>query len=667
MINEVAQGIIDISQNSAAEAYSVAISSLVSQVVPKMMGKTYDGLKKRYKDIKHTDNINNAYINYLSTIIETVGYVKVICNRDTPVRVDDIFVETNLFNGKKPISSDSIGELLKLNPAFVQINGTGGIGKTTILKYLFVKVLSQKRFIPIFIELRKINDYDDMIDIIDFIHESVSKKNLDISLEDFKETLITGKYVFFFDGFDEIKHSYQQQIFKQIQDFRTQYINNHFFVTSRELEIMQTGWSTSTILRVSSFTKEQSIKYIGKISNIPKEVQDRFIKEINDPVFFEKHQSFITNPLLLSIMMMTYHRFASIPAKLHLFYDSAFSTLYREHDAMKDGYNREKKLESAGVEQDDFEKIIEAFSINGYVVNKNTYENKTELKKIIESSRGFGEVINTKDFNADDFIWDVTNVLSLLVKEGEEFRYIHRSFQEYFSAKYVLRLNDEMQKQCLNSIYNIDFEKFYSDGFFPMLYDIDQPKINKNFVIPKLKDFLDNFKSEESYNKIVFYCNENAMFKKCLDYIRESVYNSIKMIEAKKTTKIKKQQLSIDFSTLIEKQSIVTILKRYYPNYKFLIDDEISKSEKTPLIDFCVSFFNKTIESYSDITINSEVKSKEIEKFILGLKNQIFYDELNLLFNNFEAELAVLNNIVDEFEEKQEKESNSFFDQLFKY
>lgn len=661
---DIGKTVVDTTQTAIESGYATLVASLVSKVIPDLMGKTYKGLRSRYAKADDKERIDRAFSNYLTTVLETVGYIKTINNKDTPLQVNQIFVETKLITSKKrKISSDNIGELLKLNPAFVQINGVGGIGKTTILKQLFVKVLEQNVFVPVFIELRKVNSYVEVPPIETFVYESMKNKGLDIEYQDFMETLPTGKYVFFFDGFDEVKQGFQSFVFDKINDMRSRYTNNHYFTSSRELELMQTGWSTSNILRVSPFTKEQAVKFVGKVSNIPEEVSNQFINEMDNSEFFKKYESFITNPLLLSIMLMTYQRFATIPGKLHLFYDSAFSTLYQEHDAMKDGYRREKMIELSGIAQDDFEKILESFSFHGYMEKKNTYENKTDLITTVEASKKALSIIydgdsKVEDFKVSDFIKDISDGISLIVRDGDEYRYIHRSFQEYFSAKYITLLDDELQKEFLNGMYLKDFEKFYSDEFFPMLYDLSQRQTTKNFILPKLKEFFENISKDELKNFIEMYYEDTDFYNDLIDYSHEYVRSWLQ-VNGLRTEKIK-----VNFSREKNKKekSIVTILRKHYPNYKEKQQQLLVQMDDTSLKEVGTKWLNVFLTAYGS---NKTLDNKFYEDFESTLSNQSFYSNSLNLINSASAELSLLHVIVTEFETRSNSLGKSVFDSLF--
>lgn len=89
-----------------------------------------------------------------------------------------------------------------------------------------------------------------------------------------------------------------------------------------------------------------------------------------DERLYDNHTSFASNPLLLSIMLLTFDNYAEIPEKLHLFYANAFETLYSKHDATKAGYRRELRC---SLSFDYFKKAFACFCFLTY------YQGKFEL------------------------------------------------------------------------------------------------------------------------------------------------------------------------------------------------------------------------------------------------------------------------------------------------
>ncbi|HFI0749958.1 TPA: NTPase, partial [Streptococcus suis] len=81
----------------------------------------------------------------------------------------------------------------------VIITGTGGIGKSMFVKHVFINQIQMGTSIPIFIELKSVNDYDiDNKSFVQFIHQEVFNQQLNLNIDYFIESLECGKYTIIF-------------------------------------------------------------------------------------------------------------------------------------------------------------------------------------------------------------------------------------------------------------------------------------------------------------------------------------------------------------------------------------------------------------------------------------------------------------------------------------
>lgn len=70
----------------------------------------------------------------------------------------------------KNVSTENINNLLKISNKLI-ITGTGGVGKTTLMKHLYLNSISETNYIPVFIELRDFNNIDsEEINLFDRIY-----------------------------------------------------------------------------------------------------------------------------------------------------------------------------------------------------------------------------------------------------------------------------------------------------------------------------------------------------------------------------------------------------------------------------------------------------------------------------------------------------------------
>ena len=91
-------------------------------------------------------------------------------------------------------------------------------------------------------------------------------------------------------------------------------------------------------------------------------IKEKFRAELQNTLFVT-HREFTQNPLLLTIMLMTYEQFAEIPSKMHIFYREAYAALSQKHDASKGAYKRVLKT---GLTADRFADYFAEFCARSY-------------------------------------------------------------------------------------------------------------------------------------------------------------------------------------------------------------------------------------------------------------------------------------------------------------
>ena len=207
-----------------------------------------------------------------------------------------------------------------------------------MMKHFFLNVLQNTHYVPILIELRGLNEFDEKsVNLVDYIYIMetlkfrLERKYFDYSLE-------TGCYVILLDGYDEVKNELSKQVTSQIFGLSEKYPDNHYILSSRPLEEF-VGWNQFEELHSKSLTKSQALSLINKIEYEQK-IKEKFYKEL-DEYLYDKYKTFASNPLLLTIMLLTFENRASIPDKLNDFFEQAFTTLFHTHDATKGGYKRD--------------------------------------------------------------------------------------------------------------------------------------------------------------------------------------------------------------------------------------------------------------------------------------------------------------------------------------
>ncbi|WP_294665117.1 hypothetical protein, partial [uncultured Fusobacterium sp.] len=199
---------------------------------------------------------------------------------------------------------------------------------------------------------------------------------------------------------------------------------------------------------------------------------------------YNKYKGFMSNPLLLTIMLLTFENRASIPDRLNDFYELAFSALFYRHDASKGAYKRDI---ASNLGYEDFRKVFSYFCFKSFFNDQYSFTER-EILNYIEKT--IERNIIDKKFSSLDFFYDLKNSVCMLICEGNEYKFIHRSFQEYFAAVYTTQLSDEIQRKLL-----VEYSKTiisFSSGYYHMLYWLQENRFIKNFLYPELKKIIDS-------------------------------------------------------------------------------------------------------------------------------------------------------------------------------
>lgn len=476
--------------------FTGCFASVLERFAEPILKKTLEISKDQWEKFKMDFDI--SFRNYLKNAYNKYSKIKTILYRTEPKYIYDFFeiplLEKEHNNCVKANDANSVLDISN----FVIIQGTGGIGKSTLMKHLFINELEQKDLIPIFFELKDINDIESDYEINDLIFEKLNNLGSDLNKKCLEYALKSGCFLFLLDGYDEILTQKKDYFFKKLDTFCDKYSKNYYIISSRPYsEFIE--FQRFTVLATCPLSKHQAISLINKIE-FDEGIKQRFIGALENELY-EKHLSFASNPLLLNIMLLTFDNYAEIPEKLHLFYANAFETLYSKHDATKAGYRRE--LRSA-LPYDSFKKIFSYFCFISYVQGKIefSYDDLIIILKKVS--------INKIVFEADDYIYDLINSLCVLCRDGINYKFAHRSFQEYFAALFLKELSDDSMKQMGLQVFYNDVFRATNDSVFDMLYDMTEERFEQNIILP----ILQKFEKDIHCDKYDFY------FGKLVQYIK---------------------------------------------------------------------------------------------------------------------------------------------------
>ncbi|MEE4183004.1 NACHT domain-containing protein [Pseudomonas viridiflava] len=443
----------------------------VTGYVVKNFDKILTIAKSAYQKIDEEVSIalKTAYSEYLTNASDKYSKSKSFFLRDTPVGLYEYYVPIGIFGSKKPLSEPTILTCIE-NSNRIVISGTGGTGKSVLMKHLFLDCIDSKVYAPIMIELRDLNDSD--VTLSDYIESTLSAFGFSITGGYVEKAKKAGHFCFLLDGYDEVNHSKRKKLIKEITQLSDRYKKCPIILSSRPDEAFN-GLENFSVFHIMPLTLDSAASLVSKLPTDP-DIKAKFLKDLHDKLF-EEHVSFLSNPLLLSIMLITYGENSEIPSKLSIFYNQAFDALFRRHDAYKGGYSRGRltKLDSQ-----DFARIFSLFCLQTYDKREFKMSRSSCLAYIDKSRKSLG-----KDFEPESYLQDLLGAACLLMEEGLDIGFSHRSFQEYFVALHISTAAPEVQEKLIRRYWL----SLKSDSVIPLLFELNPELVERVLLIPQLE------------------------------------------------------------------------------------------------------------------------------------------------------------------------------------
>ncbi|NQZ28309.1 MAG: NACHT domain-containing protein [Colwellia sp.] len=476
---------------------------------------------------------NDGMIEYFSASLDKYKNIKTLLHRQ-PTPFYNIYFPTTLVDKgtRQDISTNSVESLFKEYNC-ITIIGDAGSGKSTLLKHLFISTFVENYKAPIFVNLRDLDLTTSNLD--EFLCSHILQNKLSPSEDFIKKLLKNGEFLFFLDGYDEIKSSEKHQITKNLENFIDIYPNNNFLLTSRPYSSIEffknfRNFHIKDMEKTCqiSFIKQQIIdtRLSTKIVDSIKDSSDRYI------------QSFFKNALLLTLYIMAYSKNSSIPNKKYIFYRRVFDVLFAEHDsATKIGYEREIKSQ---LNQESLEYVLKVFCFLSY------FESQFDFKKdYIFKQLGIIKDKSDFKFKNNDFIDDMKLSIGLWSEDCGVYSFAHRSMQEYFASVHLTNMKSIKHKKIVYKkimalTYDMDFNV---TNFLSLCYEMDEQFFIENYSIKLIKKL----------KKLII--NNNGDYNLSLPYLGNGIFESN---SGKENTHIKSYSYGVTKDTMIAAGSYIT-------------------------------------------------------------------------------------------------------------
>lgn len=401
--------------------------------------------------------------------LNQIEFVKTFLSLDTPTRFIDTYVNLSLRQGKIEIRDDDVGTQTDIFRRAIVL-GAAGSGKSMFMRYMVHLLTNNSNRVPILIELRNYNNFSGS-SFIDFIYE-LTRAEQAVSRDLLIALLKKGGFVFLLDGFDEVDFDRRPHVEKEIDSLMRRFDANSFIVTSRPADNLP-NWPYFQLLSIQPLSLSAA-KMLVKKSFFDEEIKDQFIGQMDTLV--TSHQSFLSNPLLTTIMLLLFKDVIKIPSKRNVFYSVAFDVLFYRHDSYKPGRLHRKKYTNLALTE--FKDAFSVFCAFTYSKNEYTFF-VSQLVEYLQTALTYCNC----DAKAEDFRKDLHESVAMLQADGLRYTFSHRSFQEYFTALF------------LSTDAYVDFYEFLdriiarqeTDTVVDRLREINRGKFEKGWVIPYLR------------------------------------------------------------------------------------------------------------------------------------------------------------------------------------
>ena len=463
------------------EALKNASAKIVTKVID-YLSTTYNKSKEDLKDI------SGILERYLEKCYKNSNSMSTIVFRNQPKTLEDLYIPLTIFKETFPEESTEEKYILDTGRIsflekypLIKIVDTAGMGKSTIVKFLAMQAITSGKYIPVIVELRQLTKQTDLLAYIksqmDFVDEQFTER-------DIIELFRSGDFLFLFDGYDEIPKDYTTTVTSKMCEFIKNIGNNHIIISSRKDNELD-GFEGFQTFSIRPLQKEEAFALIRKYDNNG-ERGEELIKAIKKDTNLRLLREFLVNPLMVSLLYKAYSYKPDIPYKKYVFYDQVYAALFEEHDFTKPGaYKRQKKC---GLDMDEFKCVLKKLGF--YCARKNVVEfTREELLGVLRDILNKTPSIST---SAGDFQQDLVTTVPLFVQESGKYRWVHKSFYEYFAACFIIYDAKERQTDIIRKITQPrKFVRF--QNVLDFCFDMDTTLARKEILLPFLNSFIKHY------------------------------------------------------------------------------------------------------------------------------------------------------------------------------
>ena len=383
------------------------------------------------------------------------------------------YTPSRLLVDKRRIRIDSMADL-SFGPCIV-IEGIAGQGKSIFLRYLCAIELERSESVPIFVELRRL---DSAPSLLDLIASTFSDLDLEFSSEIFGLMAQSGQLALLLDGFDEVPEVSRGKLIDDLATMAKRFPKLRILVSSRPDNDIRSS-PQFQVLALAPLTGSDYKDVIGKL------IDDETLRQ-HLLLSIAQHTTdiaeLLTTPLSVTLLVVAYKSSQIVPDGLADFYKSLFDVLLRRHDGAKPGFRRPR---SCRLSDSEYLSVFKAFCFNA--------KKKSNIYKLDELTTYARLALqeNGGTDKPDCYVQDIIKITCLIVHDGEEYRFIHKSVQEFYAASYIADKPENVSETIYRQLVDGGKAKRdYWSGELNFLEHIDEYRYKRFFLLEYAYTFL---------------------------------------------------------------------------------------------------------------------------------------------------------------------------------
>ena len=339
--------------------------------------------------------------------------------------------------------------------------GKPGSGKTTFLKHLAIQHIQNKfkvDLVPFFITLKDFAETTDKPSLFNYLANDLGSRDQ----ENFQQILNQGKALILLDGLDEVLAADSKKVIKEIINFSNKFLKNQYVLTCR-IAAKQYTFDKFTEVEIADFDKGQ-IKIFATNWFQNQDIKaEKFIEDLEKD---EPTEELAKNPLLLTLLCLTYEELRHFPLNRASLYKEGLDALLKKWDK-KRGIERDQVYKKLWLERkkDLLSKIAwDTFSPGEYFFKQEKVERY--ICQYIRNLPGANTDEEALHLDSDAVLRSIESQHGLLVARAKEiYSFSHLTFQEYFTAREIVQVL-QYQDLVLQELVQHIFDSRWREVFF---------------------------------------------------------------------------------------------------------------------------------------------------------------------------------------------------------